>query len=283
MVRFRSARFSLSRRARAEPRTRAGTWIALSLATPALVLSLSAAEPAAPEKFPDVPFKIGETITYKINYGTLTGGTAVQRVEEVEAVQGRPTYHIVRRSRSSKFIDVFRPIRELNESWLDAERFTSLKYVENLRNAGYKKESHTVIDPGTGRMTHSYDTTKHQGTTSAAAPGNVQDPISVVYYLRTKDLKVGENYDISMHVGGKIRRIEVRVKGVEDVKVPAGRFETFHIEPELAGKKSEQEMNLEVWVTTDRKRIPVLIKSKLEVGSFAAEMTDYDSGEGMGK
>ena len=41
----------------------------------------------------------------------------------------------------------------------------------------------------------------------------------------------------------------------------------------------QHEGKLKVWLTNDRLRLPVLMKSKVLVGSIAAELTSYKLGE----
>src|SRR5689334_17851460 len=57
---------------------------------------LSASTPAAPVSGrAAVPYAVGEELTYKAAFGGLPAGTARMRVEGVETIRGRPTYHVV--------------------------------------------------------------------------------------------------------------------------------------------------------------------------------------------
>ena len=42
--------------------------------------------------------------------------------------------------------------------------------------------------------------------------------------------------------------------------------------------KKSKGAKLQIWVTSDERRIPVKIKSKVSVGSFVAELVSYESG-----
>jgi len=57
--------------------------------------------------------------------------------------------------------------------------------------------------------------------------------------------------------------------------VPAGKFDCILVEPVL---KSEgvfkSKGSIYVWVTDDDRRIPVLVKSKVPVGSISVSLTD---------
>ncbi len=66
----------------------------------------------------------------------------------------------------------------------------------------------------------------------------------------------------------------------ETISVTAGTFECYVVEPLLKSVGVfKHEGQLKVWLTVDRLRLPVLMKSKVLVGSIAAELTDYKLGE----
>jgi len=69
----------------------------------------------------------------------------------------------------------------------------------------------------------------------------------------------------------------------EKIKVASGTYDTFLVEPDLQHIggvfEKSKDAKLKIWVTADKRRIPVKIKSKVIVGSFVAELI---SAEGIG-
>jgi hypothetical protein len=64
------------------------------------------------------------------------------------------------------------------------------------------------------------------------------------------------------------------------VKVPAGEFYCVVVEPILQTPGIfEQKGSLTVWLTDDEKKMPVLMKSKVVVGSIVTELVSYQLGE----
>jgi hypothetical protein len=62
----------------------------------------------------------------------------------------------------------------------------------------------------------------------------------------------------------------------ETIKVEGKTYDTYLIEPELKHirgvfKKSKN-ATIQVWVTTDKRHIPVKIRSKVVVGTFVGEL-----------
>ena len=74
-------------------------------------------------------------------------------------------------------------------------------------------------------------------------------------------------------------QLEVRVLREETVTVEAGTFDCLVVEPITQSVGLfKHEGNLTVWLTNDRLRMPVLMKSKLLFGSISVELTDFELG-----
>ena len=223
-------------------------------------------------------FGAGERIVYTVKYGALAGGAASQEIIGVEDMGGRKAFHIVSEAQSNKTFSAVLKVRERRDSWMDAQSLSSLKLVEDLKEGSYERKSETRVDPAQGRLAYTYKTKKHHGTNDIAVDPFIQDSVSLVYYLRTLPLEAGKSYDVPLHLGGNAHVARIRVKGVEKIKVPAGSFECYHLIPAIVGE-AKSDWSLEVWLTTDLRRLPVLLKSKIAVGSFTARMSDYSPGK----
>ena len=62
----------------------------------------------------------------------------------------------------------------------------------------------------------------------------------------------------------------------ETIRVPAGTFDTFLIEPDLSHVggvfEKSPDAKIQLWVSADSRRLPVRLKSKVIVGSFSGEL-----------
>jgi hypothetical protein len=69
--------------------------------------------------------------------------------------------------------------------------------------------------------------------------------------------------------------MEVKVLKRERIEVPAGKFDCILVEPVLKSEGVFQSKgSIFVWLTDDERRIPVLVKSKVPVGSISVSLTD---------
>ena len=64
--------------------------------------------------------------------------------------------------------------------------------------------------------------------------------------------------------------------GREKVKTPAGEFDTIKVKAYKGFLMSEGEVN--IWLTDDARKIPVLIQSKVKVGSIMFTLKELKTG-----
>jgi hypothetical protein len=108
----------------------------------------------------------------------------------------------------------------------------------------------------------------------------VQDALSSLYYVRTRqDLIVGKSIVVDVHDSGKTWAVEVQTLGRERITTPAGEFDTIMVKtfPKYEGvfmNKGE----IAIWFTDDARRVPVLMKSKISIGSIVATLIERQDG-----
>lgn len=79
-------------------------------------------------------------------------------------------------------------------------------------------------------------------------------------------------------VSGKKRYdLRVIIHGYEDINTQFGKKKCIKVEPILDGDGIFQASGrLFIWFTNDAMRLPVLMKSKIVVGSIKAELIDFN-------
>jgi len=222
------------------------------------------------------PFGVGEKIEYQIDYAFVPAGFACLQILSTETVSGRTAWRIFSEAKTNKTTDVFFKVRDKNESWMDTERWCSLRYREDIREGGYKRRSETVFDHGS--LTFRY--TKWRKGTESHKEGTlspfVQDVLSALYFIRTLPLTMGQEIPLNANSGSSNWPLIIRVLGREKIKVPGGTFRCIRVEPVMAGDGLfKAKGKLEVWLTDDFQRIPVKLRSKVAVGAFDADMIAY--------
>lgn len=208
-------------------------------------------------------FREGERLRYRLRYGPIIAGNAELAVEEIVLFRGRPAYRIVSRARSNRFFSKFYKVDDRVESLTDVDGLFSWWAEKHLREGGYRADRRTEFDH-LNRHIYSNEDTLRQ------VPPFVQDILSGMYYLRTLDLEVGQEILLDAFSDGKLYPLRIKVLGRQRVSTPAGRFDCLVVEPFLRTPALfKQKGRIQVWLTDDHRKLPVLMKTQIYVSAFS--------------
>ncbi len=219
----------------------------------------------------NLAFGVGEKLTFEVKYGFISAGTAEMEVMRLVEYENRPCYQIVTRANSNSFFSSFYKVEDRVESIMDATGLFSWRFQKDLREGNYQSNRQYTFDQRDHEVVYKGDTIEIEPF--------VQDALSTLYFVRAQPLSVGKSFFLHNFIDGKKYNLEVKVLKKETVTVDAGTFECFVVEPITQSVGLfKHEGRLKVWLTDDRLRMPVLMKSKVIVGSIAVELTDYTLG-----
>lgn len=226
-----------------------------------------------------LPFSPGEKLTFQLKWGVIPAGEASLEVLPIETINGAPAYHFVMTARSYPFLDLFYKVRDRIEAFTDIDMTHSLLYKKKQREGGTKRDIVVHFDWDKNEATY---TRRNRSRTPVKLMDGCFDPLSVFYYSRLLDMKIGTIEECPVSDGKKciIGRAEVIRR--ETLNLGGNTYETFLIEPELKDIggvfKKSKDAKIKIWITDDARRIPVMIKSKVAVGSFLGEIMTIKEG-----
>ncbi len=217
-------------------------------------------------------FAPGEELNFAVKYGVVRAGDAKLAVEGYEVVDGEPVYHLVSTARSSRFFSTFFRVNDRIESFWSIERKVPIRFEKHIREGKYSKDVIIEFDHQNGVAIYGNSEEKE------ILPGT-QDILSAFYYVRNHRLAPGDTVIIPNHTDGRNYPLEVAVIRRERIKVEAGEFSCIVVEPLLkSAGLFKQEGRLTIWMTDDFRHMPVLMKSKVAVGSIVAELESFRMG-----
>ena len=218
------------------------------------------------------PFGAGEKLRFSVQYGFVHAGTAYLEVPEVKNWNGHEVYTFRATAKSNAFFSVIYKVRNRIESYWDKGGQFSRRYHENRREGGYKKNEEILFE-------HDLREARYSDGQVYAIPPHVQDALSSFYYARYQALPLGGSIFFDYHASRKSKPLEIKVLGRETVKTPAGKFDCVVIEPMLkAGGIFKKSGRLVIWLTNDERRLPVLMKSKVTIGSISVVLQEAKLG-----
>lgn len=215
-----------------------------------------------------------ETLVYDVSWGPLGVGQATLEVQEFVEFNGRPAYHLISRAVSNKFCDGFYKVRDYNESWLDAKTHQSLGYSKKLREGGFFRDEWVVYQPEQGSWFGRITNRDGSFTVKIGTmPAVVHDVLSAMWYVRNQELVPGKDIVVDVNTRQNWPLV-IRVLRKEKTKTPAGRFEAFVVEPALRqeGIFIQKGKKLQIWLSDDPKRVPVLMKVEVFFGHITAKL-----------
>ena len=222
------------------------------------------------------PFQSGERLTFVLKWTIIPAGEAVLTVMPREAAAGQPNArHFQLTARSNAFVDAFYMVRDRIDAWAGSDGRQSLLYRQQQHEGRTRRDITVIFDWET--MTARY-TNKGQAREPLAITAGTLDPLSIFYWFRALDLSVGKDIQRPVTDGKKHIMGKARVIRRERVKVPAGTFDAFLVEPDLTHVggvfEKSPDAKIALWVSADRRRLPLKLKSKVIVGSFTGELVD---------
>jgi hypothetical protein len=243
-------------------------------------LSFSAEERTTAAIFPPIQaFMPGETLTYEISWSKIvTAGVAVMEVKEERLPDGRKAFRFIATSHSVGLVDKVYPVNDRVESLFDPRIRQSLSFSINESHGKRKRRRSLTFDHAGRTVVSRINNDPPQTMT---IPNGVQDALSSLFYLRTMaDFTIGKTHTIEVNDSGKNWSVEVFTLGREKVKTPAGEFNTIKVKtfPRYEGvfmNKGE----IFIWLTDDSRKIPVLMKSMISIGSIMTTLTDMKLGD----
>lgn len=233
---------------------------------------------------PQWPFPAEESMEYGVRLGRFHLGKGWLRTEGTARIQGQPVYHVSMRLKGGP---PFYRVDDYQASWIALQPFRSLQFLQRLKEDDYQRHRKYALKQDQDsfyRYDWNQDTRRFEPAFQApdgrgVMPQAALDELAFLYYLRTVDLKVGTTYSSNHYFHPKDNPIEFRVLGRKKVRVPAGSFETYVIQPVIPSATIfEEEKSARIYMTTDRRRLIVQLESSTKVGPLQLYLKQYSTG-----
>jgi hypothetical protein len=232
-------------------------------------------------------FNIPEKLIYDLTWMGIKAGTA-----SLELINDGDKIKIISTANSAKWVSVFYTVDDRVESTLLKNENNPLlppfskggkggfsgeslfigkpvNYRLKIREGRHRKDKEVIFDPNNSKAIYidRLDNEKKEFD----MPTFIFDPISGFYYVRTLKIVVGEPIYVTIFDSKKVWNVKVQVLRREKITLPIGTFDTIVIKPLM---KSEgifyRKGDILIWLTDDKKRIPVKMQTKVVVGSITA-------------
>jgi Protein of unknown function (DUF3108) len=221
----------------------------------------------------NLSFQPGEKLTFQLRWTIIPAGESTLEVLPMETIDGISVYHFLLTAESNAFVDVFYKVRDRIDAYVSADVAHSILYKKKQREG--KSHRDIVVKFDWQNKKAQYTNFKEKLPPIEILPGSF-DPLSAFYFVRLVDFKEKSTIERPVTDGKECIIGRLSVIKRETIHLKTGTYDTYLIEPELKhiGGVFEKSKNakIQLWVTADKRKIPVKIKSKVVVGSFVGEL-----------
>ena len=217
------------------------------------------------------PLKVGEKLTYNISLKKLPAGKRTDWIVKEEVVNGAGVYRIQSEMKTRALFRFykFRSQQEthLNPATLSPIRFQN--YVQDRKFQATVKVNFLEGQADYERVSRPNPKApqKREAKVLEIPPGT-QDELSLIYFLRSKQLLLGETYFFPLISKGKVLKATLTVERREFVKnKQLGNVRTLVLRTSEGGR---------FWITDDERRLPVKIETESKIGTIKATLTDIE-------
>jgi hypothetical protein len=239
-------------------------------------------KPPIPEKVPVYqpkyyPFDAGERAVYKASWNGVPVATA-EIATSSQMIDGKKFYSVRVDAKTSPVLDLFWKMRDTITSTIEAKALAPTRFTFSQRENQKVIDTEARFDRNTKKWFVHRDERRRVKQYEFDQPPNTIDPITAVYLARSQDFKIGDHLYFNIF-GGKYRYLlDLEVERREKIYIASGGIDAFKIVPRIKNLMKQgyaQRMNeAAVWISDDERRIPVMLSSRIFVGSIYIERID---------
>jgi len=218
-------------------------------------------------------FYPGEKLTYRLKWGYIPAGHSVLEVLPYETRENETVFHFQLTAKTNSVVDKVYRVRDQIDSYVSIQHNRTVHYQKSVLEGRTRRNINVHFDWQAQQA-------QYQNFDSFKPPIKIHrqtfDPLSAFYFVRLFKPENVQSLTATVTDGKKCVNGHVRYIRKESISVPFGTFDTWLIEPDIkdVGGVFEKSKNasIQIWITNDSRRIPVLLRSKVIVGSFYAEL-----------
>jgi hypothetical protein len=246
----------------------------------AQLLGLGPKSPPAPVVIPtlqpplqEYAFPAKRTLTFTVDWRVFTAGTAVFQLEQEGTVQKINAF-----GGSIGAVTMLFPVVDKFQAGFDTKTGCSTGFSKQLQEGRRKVSSDLTFDYAQGKQKQ-VERNLVKGTSkeqTASIPACVTDSLSAIFYAASQPMVVGQTIRFPLADSMRTVTVTMKVEAKEEIKTPAGVFQTIRVEPTADEGIVKNRGNIWVWYTDDARHMPVQIRAHLFWGTITARLQSYE-------
>jgi hypothetical protein len=218
---------------------------------------------------PGFQFPYGQTLHYEGEWHFLTAGVATLRVE-----QSGTQNHLAGTADATGVVALLYRVQDRFNSYFDAKSLCSNKLMKHTEEGSHSRETTITYDYAHGKAIleeRSLKDGQHKRVENDI-PGCVTDVVTGILYVASLPLQAGATYTFPLNNGGATVTAQAHVEGKEQIKTPAGTFQTVRVGPE-GDSGILKNGRIWIWYSDDDRHLPIQMRAKLFWGTLTIYLT----------
>jgi len=214
---------------------------------------------------PNYNFPNGQTYVYDVEWHLFNAGTA-----RVTLGPDGGQEHVTAVANSAGVVNALYKVQDRFEAFFDPKTFCSLRVSKHTEEGSHSRQTELRFDYSRNKSVLDEKNLKtgEQKHVENDLPACVTDVVSGFYYLASLPLQTGNTNSFPINDGGKTTEVRARVEAREQIKVPAGTFQTVRVKAEAISGALQGKGTVWAWFTDDANHTPVQIRTKLGWGTL---------------
>jgi len=255
-----------------------------------LFASLGASQQTTPTNPPQVPtfppmpkpdpgnhLAVGQTLVYGAEWRFFNAGTATLHLEQTAQTPqtaqtaqlgDAPENHVLGTADAAGAVALLYHVRDRYESFFSSSNFCSRMISKKMEEGLRRVNADIKFDYARGKAVLDQKNLKKGDSKHAEndIPGCVTDVLSAFYLVGSLPLQPGKTFSFPLNDGGKTVTVDVHAEAREQLKTPAGTFNTIRVQPDVPSGVLKGKGKIWIWYAEDL-RVPVRLKGHLFWGT----------------
>jgi hypothetical protein len=229
------------------------------------------------------PFDRGEKELYRATWNGMFSVATAEVTTTSSIVDGKKVYQVRVDAKTSKALDLIWKMRDVISATFDAKSLTPSHYHFRQRENSRVIDTEAKLDASAKRWAVNRQQNGKRTRTYEFDGQNTFDPVTAVYLARSVDFKVGDKLYFKVFGGRYHYLLELFVEKKEPVELPSGKtVEAYKIVPRVQNLMktgyASRLTEAAIWISTDERRLPVKLSSKIAFGSVQLDLMEDKRG-----
>ena len=223
---------------------------------------------------PSFLFPEKQTLTFTVDWRVFTAGTAVFQIEQQGTVQ-----KIRATADTTGAVTMLFPVVDKFQAGFDTKTGCSTGFSKQVQEGRRKVSSELSFDYSQGKQKQ-VEKNLVKGTSKeqvASIPACVTDSLSAMFYAASQPMALGQSIRLPLADSMRTVTVAMKVESKEEIKTPAGTFQTLKVEPTADEGIVKNRGHIWVWYTDDARHMPVQIQARLFWGTITFHLQSYET------